>query len=74
MARVRTGAGEFVMFDVIYDDGSRSSNRKVPREEVGGLDGDSPAKTIIEAQDEKIAALSGRARKEIKSIARSAGS
>jgi hypothetical protein len=60
-----------VTFDIIYEDGSRSSHRKVPSAALGGLDGDLPAKTIIEAQDEQIALLSGRPRREIKSITRS---
>jgi hypothetical protein len=73
MARKKPGNGsEFVLFDIIYTDGSRSSNRKVPSEALGGLDGDEPAKAIIEAQDEKVATLSGRPRREIKSITRSA--
>lgn len=61
----------FVLFDVLYEDGTRSSNRKVPSAEVGGLDGDEPARAIIEAQDRKIAELSGRPRGPIKSISRS---
>jgi hypothetical protein len=64
-------SNEFVFFDVVYEDGSRLSNRKVPSDLVGGLDGDEPAKAILEAQDQKIAALSGRPRGAIKSIARS---
>lgn len=72
MARKRTTNGEFVSFDIVYEDGSRSSHRKVPSAELGGLDGDAPAKTIIEAQDEQIAERSGRPRREIKSITRSA--
>ncbi len=63
--------GEFVMFDVYYQDGSRTSNRKVPSIELGGLDGDEPAKAIIEAQDRKIAELSGRPRGPIKTLNRS---
>jgi hypothetical protein len=62
---------EFVLFDIVYTDGTRSSHRRVPSAELGGLDGDLNAKAIIEAQDEKVAALSGRARREIKSITRS---
>ena len=38
---------EFVLFDVLYDDGSRTSNRKVPGSELGGIDGDLPAKPYI---------------------------
>jgi hypothetical protein len=62
---------EFVLFDVIYEDGSQSSNRRVPSVELGGLDGDEPAKAIIAAQDRKIGELSGRPRGRIKTIARS---
>jgi hypothetical protein len=71
MARKKPTNSEFVMFDILYEDGSRSSHRKVPSGELGGLDGDTPAKGIVEAQDEQIALLSGRPRREIKSITRS---
>jgi len=74
MARKKQAVGsEFVLFDVLYEDGTRLSNRKVPSEAVGGLDGDVPAKEILAAQDEKIAALSGRPRGPIKAISRSGG-
>jgi hypothetical protein len=51
---------EFVMFDVIYEDGSQRSNRKVPRELLGGLDGDKPAHGFLIEQDREIAEKSGR--------------
>ena len=60
----------FVSFDVTYEDGTRSSNRRVPFTELGGLDGDEPAKTFIEAQDREISVASGRPRADIKSINR----
>jgi len=62
----------FVLFDVIYQDGSQTSNRKVAMAELVGLDGDAPARAIIEAQDRAIAEASGRPRGPIKSIKRSA--
>lgn len=72
MARKKQPVGnEFVLFDVLYEDGARLSNRKVPSDAVGGLDGDAPAKEILKAQDQKIAALSGRPRAAIKTITRS---
>ncbi len=71
MARKKPADSGFVLFDVIYEDGSRTSNRKVPSQEVGGLDGDSPAKAIVEAQDREIGERSGRPRGRIKTIARS---
>ena len=74
MARKKpSGGADFVLFDVMYEDGSRSSNRKIPSSEVGGLDGDEPARAILEAQERKIAEQSGRPRPAIKSIVRSAG-
>jgi hypothetical protein len=74
MARKKTViVGEFVAFDVLYEDGTRTSNRRVPGDVLGGLDGDEPAKAIIEAQDAKIAEMSGKPRGPIKSIGRSNG-
>jgi hypothetical protein len=64
---------EFVMYDVLYEDGSRTSNRKVPGNEARSLDGDGAVRAYIEAQDEKIAEMSGRRRAPIKSITRSPG-
>lgn len=63
----------FVRFDVLYDDGTRSSNRKVPAALLDEIDGDAPARAFIEAQDRKIAEMSGSARGRIKSISRSPG-
>jgi hypothetical protein len=64
-------SAEYVLFDVLYEDGSRSSNRKVPNSELSSLDGDTPAKPYIEAQDRRIAEMSGRPRGPIKSLSRS---
>jgi hypothetical protein len=71
MARKKTNDAAFVAFDVVYENGTRSSNRRVPSSELGSFDGDAPARTIIEAQDQKIAALSGQPPRAIKSISRS---
>jgi hypothetical protein len=74
VARKKQPAGrDFVLFDVIYQGGARTSNRKVPSAEIGGLDGDTPALAFIEAQDRKIAEMSGDPRGPIKSVARSPG-
>ena len=73
MAIRKRTESSFVSFDVIYEDGTRSSNRRVPMLALGGLDGDSPAKDILEAQDREIANNSGRpTRGPIKTLARSA--
>jgi hypothetical protein len=62
--------GEFILFDVLYEDGSFRSNRRVPAAALGGLDGDEPARAIIEAQDREIAEKSGLPPSRVKSIAR----
>ena len=61
---------EFVFFDVVYEDGSQRSNRRVPSELLGGLDGDEPARGFIMEQDREIAEKSGRPALGIKSISR----
>jgi hypothetical protein len=61
---------EFILFDVLYEDGSRTSNRKVPGSELGGVDGDLPAKAFIEARDRQIAEISGKPRSPVKSVTR----
>ena len=68
--RKPTARIEFVLFNVIYEDGTVTSNRKVPGSILGGLDGDAPARYFIEAQDREIAERSGRARARIKSVDR----
>ena len=61
---------EFVTFDVLYEDGTRRSNRKVPRALTEGLDGDKPAHGFLIEQDRDIAEKSGKPPLAIKSIAR----
>jgi hypothetical protein len=73
MARKPGTRIEFVLFDVVYEDGSQRSNRKVPSSALGGIDGDNPARAIIEEQDRQIAEKSGLATPVIKSIRRSGG-
>jgi hypothetical protein len=62
----------FVMYDVIYEDGTKSSRRKVNaaglmRDEIEAF-----ALTEIMSQDRRIAEMSGKSRGQVKSIARSA--
>jgi hypothetical protein len=61
---------EFILFDVLYEDGTRTSNRKVPGSELGGVDGDLLAKAYIETQDRQIAEISGKPRTPVKSLTR----
>jgi hypothetical protein len=62
--------GEFAFFNVVYEDGSQKSNRRVPAELLGGLEKDEPARGFIIEQDRDIAEKSGRTPLTIKSIAR----
>ena len=62
--------GEFAFFNVVYEDDSQRSNRRVPSELLGGLDGDEPARAVIEAQDRDISAKSGMAPLAIKAMTR----
>jgi hypothetical protein len=71
MGLKRRSESSFVLFDVLYVDGTRTSNRKVRHDALGGLDGDAPARSIIETQDREIAQASGRPRPDIRSVARS---
>jgi hypothetical protein len=71
MARKPATRVEFTLFDVIYEDGSQRSNRRVPSDILGGLDGDAPARAIIEEQDRLIAERSGTPPLAVKSMHRS---
>jgi hypothetical protein len=71
MARKPGSKSEFVLFDVLYDDGAQRSNRRVPKEILGGLDGDEPARAFLEALDREIAARSGQPMAAIKVVRRS---
>jgi hypothetical protein len=73
MARKPATREGFVLFDVLYEDGTQRSNRRVPGEILGGLDGDTPARDVIEEQDRLIAEKSGKPALAVKSIRRSRG-
>ncbi|MFL6797745.1 MAG: hypothetical protein ACJ8F3_10070 [Xanthobacteraceae bacterium] len=73
MARKPGSRSDFVLFDVLYEDGSQRSNRKVPAEILAGMDGDEPARALIEQQDREIAEKSGVPPLRIKSVQRSRG-
>ena len=61
--------GEFVFFDVVYEDDSQRSNRRVPADLLGGLEKDEPARGFIIRQDRDIAEKFSRPPLGIKSIA-----
>ena len=59
---------EVLLVNVVYEDGSQRSNRKVQVAELSGYDDEREIRQIIEAQDQKIAELSGARRAAIKAI------
>ena len=61
---------EFVLFDVLYDEGTQNSSRRVPASELDGIEGYATTKPYIEEQDRKIAEMSGKPREPIKSVTR----
>ncbi len=68
----RKGAA-FTMFNVTYEDGTMTSNRRVPNEQLDLSFGDDLldlARTAIQQQDNDIAARSNQRRAKIKSIAK----
>lgn len=67
------GTESFILFDIVYEDGTKSSRRKIPAGHVGGLDGDRAVAVLIEEQDRKIAEMSGVRRAPVKSFVRSPG-
>jgi hypothetical protein len=70
MARKPTARTEYVMFNVYYEDGSQRSNRRVPADLLGGIDGDEPARAVIESLDREISEKSGMPPLVIKRIVR----
>jgi hypothetical protein len=71
MARKPATRADFTLFDVVYEDGSQRSNRRVPSGILDGPDGDAPARAVIEEQDRLIAEKSGSPALAVKSIDRS---
>ena len=69
MGRMKPKAqSDIALFNVYYDDGTVTSNRKVPVHEIDGLDGERRIIAVIAAQDAEIAQRSGKSRSPIKSI------
>jgi len=69
-ARAKKKNSEYLLFDVLYEDGSQTSNRKVPAAELEGSNGEDAAKAFIEAQDRKISEASGLPRGPVKAVIR----
>jgi hypothetical protein len=71
VARKPGSKSEYVLFDVVYEDGATRSNRRVPKEILGGVEGDAPARAFLESQDQEIARLSRHPMAAIKMVRRS---
>lgn len=67
-ARTKKKVGEYSLFDVLYEDGSRLSNRKVPDDELAAEDKDGAIRAYLEEQDRRIGEASGKPRGAIKVI------
>jgi len=73
MARKKSAAksATYTMFNVTYEDGTITSNRRVPNEKLDQSFGDKLldlARTAIQDQDNEIAARSNQRRAKIKEI------
>jgi hypothetical protein len=63
----------FFLVNVVYEDGTQRSNRKVQKSQMTGFDDEADIRRAIEEQDEKIAELSGQPPMPIASITRVKG-
>jgi hypothetical protein len=61
----------FVFFDVTYEDGTKSSRRKINATGVDASDLESFVMTEIMNQDRRIAEMSGKSRGQVKSLVKS---
>ena len=64
----KKAAAAFALFNVVYEDGTLASNRRVPDDVLDDLYDENPARTFLEAQDRKIAGQSGVSKSRIKSV------
>lgn len=68
MRRKKPAEAEFLLFDVLYQDGTRTSNRKVASTELDPFAREESLLAAIGRQDSKIAEMSGNRRGPIKTI------
>lgn len=68
-AKAKKKGNDYALFDVIYEDGSQISNRKVPLLDLDeDEDKEEAIKAFLETQDRKIGEASGNPRGAIKSV------
>jgi hypothetical protein len=70
MRKDRGSKVEYILFDVVYEDGTLSSNRKVPDSVLSEPNADEAARAVIEAQDRKVVENGGPPRARIKTVKR----
>lgn len=66
----RSNSSDYLLVNVLYEDGAQRSNRKVMLSQLSGFDDEADIRQAIDEQDRKITELSGQARAPIKSITR----
>jgi len=71
VSRRKASDADDVMFDVAYEDGTESPNRRVPAAALGGPQGDGPARAILQERERRIAVMSGRPGRRIRTVRRS---
>ena len=71
MARKPTARVEYISFDVVYEDGSQRSNRRVPADLLDELDKDKAILEALQEQDRAISEKSGIPPLAIKTFTRS---
>ena len=71
MAKKPTARVEFAFFNVIYEDGTKSSRRKINAAGVDASDIETFAMTEIMNQDRRISEMSGKSRGQVKTLVKS---
>jgi hypothetical protein len=70
MAIKKRSDNDFLLVNVLYEDGSQRSNRKIMLSQLTGFDDEADIRQAIDEQDRKIAELSGQSRAAVKAITR----
>lgn len=71
MARRKATDADDVLFDVTYEDGATSANRRVAAKALAGPQGDAAAQGILQERERRIAGMTGRAGRRISTVRRS---
>jgi hypothetical protein len=66
----RSDTSDYLLVNVLYEDGSQRSNRKIMASQLSGFDDEADIRQAIDEQDRKIAEMSGQPRAAVKTITR----